>query len=220
MIGFTRGSAVLAALGVLVAAQGLMAGDRSLPPAVRKVGMSVEEALSLRRSTRTFVASREVTLAELSQLLWATAGVNRPDGKRTHPSALASYGVEVWVADAGGVWRYRPVGHDLVAVELPEGLTGDMRRVLPARDFAKETPVLVLLVADLSRYPAKFPEDLRLGWAHFEAGCMAQNLALQCEALGLGTCVNAGFDAAAAARLVGSGRRLLYVLPVGAPVAP
>jgi nitroreductase len=49
---------------------------------------SIESALRRRQSVREF--SREaLTLAEVSQLLWAAQGTTDPEGRRTAPSAGA-----------------------------------------------------------------------------------------------------------------------------------
>jgi len=203
----------------LVAAPLAAAGTVKLPAAATKVGMSVEEALQARRSTKAYQAA-PVSQAKLAQLLWATAGVNRPDeGKRTHPSALAKYTVDVYVCDGKGVFKYVPVAHELAPVAVPETITGDPRKLLPKRDYVKDAPVLILLVGDVTRLPADFAEDMRWNWVYCEAGTMCQNLHLQCAALGLGTCVNAGFDGDGGAKLLGlaKGSKVLFVLPVGYP---
>ena len=82
---------------------------------------SVESALRHRRATREF-RNTPLTLAEVSQLLWAAQGITSPDGKRTAPSAGALYPLEVFVVAGSveslpaGVYRYRPQGHDLSRV--------------------------------------------------------------------------------------------------------
>ena len=54
----------------------------------------MEAPLHRRRSVREF--KREaLTLAEVSQLLWATQGITDPERKRTAPSAGALYPLEV-----------------------------------------------------------------------------------------------------------------------------
>ena len=91
-----------------------------LPPPATKGTVSVEEALQNRRSTRKF-GNRSLELAQISQLLWATDGINNPPGKRTAPSGRAAYSIDLYlVAGQRGVtnqdpgvciatwWRTRP----------------------------------------------------------------------------------------------------------------
>ena len=49
----------------------------------------------------------------LSNLLWAAYGVNRPDGKRTAPSANNRQTIDVYVALAEGVYLYNAKEHRL-----------------------------------------------------------------------------------------------------------
>ena len=69
--------------------------------------------LKNRHSTREY-AAKDLTGADLSNLLWATAGVNRPDGRRTAPTALNLQEIGVYVVTAKGAFSYRHEGHKLV----------------------------------------------------------------------------------------------------------
>jgi hypothetical protein len=63
------------------------------------------EAISKRRSDREF-ASTELPLPTLFNLLWAAYGVNRPEGRRTAPSALNAQEVDLYVALPSGGYCY------------------------------------------------------------------------------------------------------------------
>ena len=59
-----------------------------LPPPQTEIGKPLMQALKLRQTSRSF-DSRPLPRQELSNLLWAADGINRPDsGKRTAPSAM------------------------------------------------------------------------------------------------------------------------------------
>ena len=61
-----------------------------------KAGLTINEALHNRRSWREYNAGA-LSLEELSGVLWAAAGVNRPEENRlTAPSALALYPIRVY----------------------------------------------------------------------------------------------------------------------------
>ena len=68
---------------------GVMAYGQTTLPAPQKnlKSLSVMEALSTRHSERAF-SNKELTDQELSNLLWAACGVNRPDGHITSPTAM------------------------------------------------------------------------------------------------------------------------------------
>ena len=68
-------------------------------------------------------------LEELSGVMWAAGGVNRPaDGRLTAPSALALYPVRVYAFFAEGVYSYDAKARKLVRVA-----EGDLRRLAGAR---------------------------------------------------------------------------------------
>ena len=59
-------------------------------------GTAVMKALSERHSVREF-STKELSLQDLSDLLWAANGINRSDGKRTAPSAMNKQDVDIYV---------------------------------------------------------------------------------------------------------------------------
>lgn len=75
-----------------------------LPPPV-EMTMPFSQVLGRRRSRREF-SDQSLDLPLLSTLLWACAGQNGADGRRTAPSALDSREVECFVFDQKGVWSY------------------------------------------------------------------------------------------------------------------
>ena len=81
-------------LVVTMYAQDLKAIKLSSPDKNR--GSSVMKALSDRHSDREY-AAKELSLQDLSDLLWAANGINRPDGKRTAPSALNKQDIDIYV---------------------------------------------------------------------------------------------------------------------------
>ena len=52
------------------------------------INVDLITAYKLRKSTKSFL-TKEINLEDLSTILWAANGINRPNGKRTAPS---SYG--------------------------------------------------------------------------------------------------------------------------------
>ena len=113
-------------------------------------GTSVNEALANRRSWREYAAA-PLTLEELSGVVWAAAGINRPGTDRlTAPSALALYPVRLYVFFAEGVYRYDAEAHRLVRV-----LEGDRRRLSGAQPFVYSAPLNLVYVADRAVYEGR-----------------------------------------------------------------
>ena len=105
-------------------------------PNLNRAG-SVMKALSERHSTREF-AQKALSLADLSDLLWAANGINRKDsGKRTAPSALNKQDVDVYVVLPEGSYLYDAKSHVLNLVA-----EGDHRdAVAGGQAFVKSAPV-------------------------------------------------------------------------------
>lgn len=69
-------------------------------------GASIMKSLAQRQSHRE-CADKELSTADLSDLLWAANGINRPgDNKRTAPSALNRQDIDVYVISKTGAYKY------------------------------------------------------------------------------------------------------------------
>lgn len=181
-----------------------------------------EELLWRRRSVRE-LARRPLSLQQVAQLLWAAQGVSDPTGLRTAPSAGALYPLDLLVVagDVEGlpaaVYRYHPQGHDLEVLAA-----GDRRRALADATFGQlfvgEAPATVLIAAVFERTTRKYGER-GIRYVHMEAGHAAQNICLECTALGLATVPLGAFHDGAVHRAAGMpvGSEPLYLLPVGHP---
>ena len=182
-----------------------------LPPPRRGGGMALMEALQRRASAREF---EPAALGEqlLSDLLWAAAGINRPEaGGRTAPSAMNSQEVQLHVAMPQGLFRYEPAAH---ALQLR--VSSDVRRVTGYQDFVDSAPLDLVYVADHGRMQL-VPAAQRERYAFAAAGAMAQNVYLFCAANGLGTVIRAWFDQHALAQAMGleADQQLLLCQTVG-----
>ncbi|WP_424244185.1 nitroreductase [Elusimicrobium posterum] len=129
-----------------------------------KKGTAVMKALSLRKSTRIF-SDKELDAQTVSNLLWAANGVNRPDGKRTAPSAMNRQDIDVYLCNKDGAYLYNHKDHALEPVS-----TGNCR--------LRNAPVTLVLVAN-----AKESEK----YAYMDAGIVSQNISIFAAGMGLAT---------------------------------
>lgn len=151
----------------------------------------VMEAFANRHSTREY-AAKALTLNDLSDLLWAANGINRPEeGKRTAPSAMNKQDVDVCVVLPEGTYLYDAKAHQLNLVA-----EGDHRgAVAGGQAFVKSAPVSLLLVSDLSRLgDAKNTHTQLMGAV--DAGIVSQNISIFCSAAKLATVPRASMDTA------------------------
>ena len=190
---------------------GTAADTIELPPPHPSGGMPLMEALWKRESRREF-AAQALPEQILSDLVWASAGINRPElGGRTAPSAMNSQEVQLYVALPQGLFRYEPTAHAL-QLEAPT----DVRRVTGYQDFVDTAPLDLIYVADHARMKL-VPAAQREGYAFAAAGAMAQNVYLYCASAGLATVIRAWFDRHALSQAMGleADQQLLLAQTVG-----
>jgi len=164
-----------------------------LAPFEKTSGFALEKALLERKSFRSYDAARKLSPEEVSKLLWAASGVNRPDNKRTVPSARASYPVDIVVVLPEGVYLYEPKGHVLKKI-----LSEDIRLKIPNQDGFRSAAMIVLYVINKDRVLSG-----KIEWADLEIGCMGQSLFLEAVSLGLGSCIFAGVATDNVSKIVG-----------------
>lgn len=176
------------ATGVAPPAPGPPGAPMPLPPPQTEGGRPLMQALRERRSSRTFRPDR-LPAQELSNLLWAAFGLNRPEtGGRTAPSANNSQELEIYLAAADGLSRYEPRAHALLPL-----LSEDLRRLTGRQAYVQEAPLTLVYVSDLSRMTRAARED-REFYAAAHAGFVSQNVYLYCASAGLATVVRALID--------------------------
>jgi SagB-type dehydrogenase family enzyme len=213
----TLGKMALGLMGQLHGkpAAGEALGEMALPPAQTAGGLPLMQALQQRHSAREFRPDA-LQAQDLSNLLWAAGGLNRPaeDG-RTAPSAMHAQEVDLYVALRQGLYRYEPQRHMLLMMKAE-----DVRRVTGYQDFVDNAPLDLVFVADHGRM-RMIPAAARESYASIAAGAMAQNIYLYCASSGLATVVRAWFDrqALGAAMGLGPDQQILLTQTVGRPSA-
>lgn len=182
--------------------------------------VSLEKTLHGRRSRRDLTGEK-VSLKNFSQILWAAQGVTNVMGFRTAPSAGALYPLEIYavVGNVGklkpGVYRYNPARHSVKMISK-----GDKRSALQ-KAALHQSPVGsaaldIIIAAAYERTTRKYGER-GVRYVHIEVGHAAQNVALQCESLDLGTVTIGAFEDEKVKNLLGIDEAPLYIMPVGHP---
>lgn len=158
---------------------------------------TVMEAFWNRRADREF-DSRAITLKDMSNLLWAATGINRPEtGKRTNPTAINLQEISVYVFLQAGVFLYNHTDHLLERVA-----DGDHRDLVAAgQDFAKEAPASLVIVVDTEKFGENAAGLKLMGAA--DAGIVSQNNNLFCAANGMATVTRGTMDREGIVALLG-----------------
>lgn len=206
---------------VLLAAEVAMAKANyiQLPEAKTKSGFSLEEAILKRRSQRIFIP-KELTLEQISQLLWAAQGITGERfgvSFRTAPSAGALYPIEIYLVAKDGLYHYLTDGHRLEVLS-----NKDLREALSAAALGQspivQAPVNFVVCVVYDRVTRKYGERGKK-YTHIEVGHVAQNIHLQAVALGLGSVPLGAFDDGQVRAVLSlpEDEAPVYIIPVGYP---
>ncbi len=158
----------------------------NLLPPDPNAGVLLMQALKMRKSIHSF-KNCEISDKQLSSLLWAANGVNRPgiskgrEGMRTAPSAKNHQEIELYVFLLSGIYKYDAPGHRLELIR-----SGDYRKNCGMQSFFAEVPVAICLVANFSLM-GKYDEKKRAFYSGIDAGYVSQNIYLYCASEDLAT---------------------------------
>jgi len=182
--------------------------------------MSVEEALANRRSHRDFHGDA-ISADQLLQILWAAYGYVQADGLRTTPSAGATYPLEIYAVVGNvkglepGVYRYISPSHQIVKI-VSKDVRRELCKAALGQSMVAEAPASVFLGAVFSRTTEQYGER-GVKYVYMEIGHSAQNVYLQAEALGLGTCAIGAFTDSSVKKILNlpKNEEPLYLMPIG-----
>ena len=171
-------------------ATGLAQGPKpiQLPPPQTEIGKPLMQVLKLRQTSRSF-DSKKLPLQELSNLLWAANGINRPEsGKRTAPTAVNWQEIDVYVALPEALYLYEARTHSLTMV-----VAKDLREATGSQGFVKDAPLNLIFVADFAKMKNASEENKNF-YSATDTGYISQNVYLYCASQGLATVVRGMVD--------------------------
>lgn len=157
------------------------------PSTVRNV--DVMKAFQDRHSTHDSYSSKEISHQDLSDLLWAANGYNRPsEKKRTAPSCMNWQDIDIYVCTADGAYLYDATTSTLTLVNK-----GDFRKDVAGRQLGvAPAPVMLVLVSNTEKTGRSGNEALTM--QAIDAGIVSQNISLFCSGAGLSTVVRGSMD--------------------------
>jgi SagB-type dehydrogenase family enzyme len=176
-------------------------------------GRPLMQVLKDRRSSRAF-STEKLPMQVLSNMLWAAFGVNHSEsGKRTAPSAMNWQEIDVYVANADGLYLYDAKTHTLKPV-----LAEDIRAATGTQLFVKEAPVNLIFVANFSKM-GKTADEQKEFYSATDTGFISQNVYMYCASEGLATVVRGLVDRPALAKVMGlrPDQKVILAQSVGYP---
>lgn len=188
-----------------------------LPPVSYQGKVSLEEAISKRRSQRSF-RQKDLSWEEVGQLLWAAQGITGKSlglGFRASPSAGALYPMEIYALTKDGLFHYLADGHKLEVLN-DKDLRKDLASAAFGQGSVSQAPLDIVIAAVFKRVTAKYGQR-GIRYVHIEAGHIAQNIHLQAVALGLGSFPIGAFsdEQVQTALSLPKDHAPLYIIPVG-----
>lgn len=160
-------------------------------------GKILEKTILERRSIREY-SEEELSLYELSMILWAGNGITDERGLRSAPSAGGLYPIDMYIVPnrvenaSCGLYKYIPGSHEIVLVEEGE-FAEQMYQLSYEQEHVRNAAVVVVLVAVPERTTVKYGEEGK-GYVFMEAGHIAENMLLEAVSLGLGAVPVGGFE--------------------------
>jgi SagB-type dehydrogenase family enzyme len=176
-------------------------------------GKPLMQCLKERKSTRAF-SPKQIPEQELSNLLWAAFGINRPEEKkRTAPSAMNRQEIDLYVMRQDGIYLYNAEKNILLPINY-----GDHRNLAGRQEFAQTAPITIFLVSDLEKM--KGDRKMQEMFSGINAGYISQNIYLYCASTGLGTVARGSFDSKAllGALKLKPGQEIILAQSLGYPV--
>jgi SagB-type dehydrogenase family enzyme len=210
---------------------------KAIDPDAKPIALPKPDAAVLKKADlRTCIADRKsrrkynqenLTLAELSYLLWATQGVRKemPTGRhyRTVPSAGARHSFETYLVIQHvegvktGVYRYLPFDHQIVLLFTAENLAQKMTALGSGQPFVGDCAACFIW--------SSIPYRMEWRYGHhservilMDVGHVCQNLYLAAESIDCGTCGVAAYEQVALDEFLGldgSDEFVIYLAPVG-----
>ena len=181
---------VVALMLVMVLCPAVFAEDIALPEPEKSGGIGVVDAVAARQSAGDF-ADTELSMQQLSNLLWIAGGINRENGKLTYATASNFQDMVIYAFTKSAVYRYNPQNHSVTAVA-----DGDYRKLTGGQPFVAKAAVDLLYIQDTEKWPESRRGDsaviLNCGFAH--AGLSMQNVYLYAASLGWGARTRMNFD--------------------------
>lgn len=172
----------IAVLMILLFSQSFAAsGDIKLSPPNKKDGKPLMAVLNARKSERNF-STKKLSAQQLSNLLWAGAGITRADGRRTSPTARNMQEIDIYVVMESGTYLYDAKTHSLL-----QKSKSDLRKSAAKQEFAQKAPVILVYVANYDKMKGVDGEKERIHLSRVDTGFIGQNIYLYCASEGLST---------------------------------
>jgi len=144
-----------------------------LPAPSQKLDKPLMEALKERKTRRDF-SEKQLLPQDLSNILWCSNGINRPEsGKRTSPSAKNAQDIDIYVLTNEGAYLYGAQKHELTLIA-----SGNHMIDAGTQPYVASAPLNLIYVSDLAKFDFMKEREDQLVAAAVDAGHCSQNVYL------------------------------------------
>ena len=146
-----------------------------LPDPVRTGGMNLYKVMNNRKSQRDFVDAEEndLSMEQLSQMLWLAYGPNRENNYKTVPSAVMAFPFDVYVFLRSGVYKYTYNQLELV-------IKRDFRAITGMDEYVASANANFCFVGFFDREKSTTDINQKAYMMQWDSGYMAHNMYLYC----------------------------------------
>jgi hypothetical protein len=206
-------AAVILCMGGVISMGYADGKDIKLVQPKQSLGTDVMTAFRNRKSVRSFVKGKMLSMEDLATILWSGYGVNRSDGMHTVATAYGKDVLDLYVAMGSGIYKYVPSAHVLAFVS-----DENIKAKIAKQDFVADAAVVVVMVGKTDVF-AESSEQAGTAYINYTAGAASENMFLAADSLSLATVVMANIDQ----EFVRKSMKLkesqvaLYIMPIGYP---
>lgn len=194
--------------------------DESLPAPDLKGHLPLSSVIRQSKLAQD-LRNHSIEIKDVSQILWALQGITHGLGKRTVPSAGATYPLEIFLVHKGsttlkkGCYNYVCQGHKLRRISSSYNQTKLLSAFL-GEDYEAVSNVstVFLILADYARTTGRYG-NRGVQYVHLEVGHAIQNFLLQLTSLNLHTRVIANFTSQRIKDFLNTTIEPMVVLPIG-----
>ncbi len=134
----------------------------NLPNPILDGNVSLEKAMTLRRSVRSY-KDTPMNISEVSQLLWSAQGITNERGFRTAPSAGATFPLEIYLMVNNvtelkkGIYYYQPAQNSIEMISESD-VSVELMKACLSQSMIKDGGVVIIFTAIFERTTARYGE--------------------------------------------------------------
>ena len=148
-------------------------------------GMPLFQAIHNRKSSKSYTPNKELSLQQISEILYCAYGFNDPKTEhRTVSSGMTAFPLQIYVVLPKGIYHYEPKENILKALKK-----GDYMEKTGRQNFVKDASMTLIFYSNTdikldnemrAKYYEGTPKEERNQWADIEVGFACQNIYLYC----------------------------------------